>query len=100
MQTLSEYFIKTYQILKNGREAYYALCQHNLVSSKWDKIVYYSETYVINKKWNGNNHQFTLHYHINKHCEDNNGIHRLLGFVQYELTNEHTRLVRLIKSIT
>ena len=30
--------VKTYQRSRNGRAAYLALCQHNLGSSKWERI--------------------------------------------------------------
>ena len=49
--------------------------------------------------WNRKNHRFTLWYNINKHSEANNDIHRELDFLQYELTNENTKVGSLIKLI-
>ena len=40
--------VKGHQRRRDGRAAYFALCQHNLGSSKWDKILEDAETYVSN----------------------------------------------------
>ena len=62
--TSFESSIKAYSITMNGREAYKVLCQHNIGSLDWDKILEYAETYVMKREWNGNNHIFTLLSHI------------------------------------
>jgi ribosomal protein L29 len=98
--TSFESSIKTYQRLRNGRAAYEALCQHNMGTSKWDKIVKDAETYVMKREWNGKNHRFTLRAHIIKHREAHNEMRRSSDYVQYDVPNEHTRVGRLIKSIT
>ena len=97
--TSFESSIKSFQRSRNGRGAYRALCQHNLGSSKWDKIIEEAETYVMKREWNGKNYRFTLRNHINKHREAHNEMMRASQFVEYELPNEHTRVGRLIKSI-
>ena len=98
--TSFESYIKTYQRRQDGRAAYQALCQHNLGSSKWDKILEDAEAYVSEREWNNKNHRFTLKSHINKHREANNNMVRASQHVQHALPNEHTRVGRLLKSIT
>ena len=98
--TSFESSIKTFQKSRNGRGAYLALCQHNLGSSKWDKIIDEAETYVMRREWNGKNLRFTLRSHISKHREAHNEMMRAPQFVEYELPNDHTRAGCLIKSIT
>ena len=98
--TSFESSIKTHQRARDGRAAYKALCQHNLGSSKWDKILEDAETYVMKREWNGRNHRFSLRAHIAKHREANNEMVRAQQHVQYELPNDHTRVGRLLKSIT
>ena len=73
---------------------------HNMGSSKWDKIVEDAESYVMKLEWNGRNHRFTLRSHIAKHREAHNDIIRATQHIAFELPNEHTRVGRLIKSIT
>lgn len=97
--TSFESSIKSFQRTRNGRGAYRALCQHNLGSSKWDKIIEEAETYVMKREWNGKNYRFSLRNHIGKHREAHNEMMRASQFVDYELPNEHTRVGRLIKSI-
>lgn len=88
--------IKQFQRTQNGRSAYLALCQHNMGSAKWDKIVQEAETYVMKREWDGKNARFTLKSHINKHREANNDMVRAADHIAYEVPNEHTR----VKSIT
>ena len=64
--TSFESSIKTHQRKRDGRAVYRALCQHNLGSSKWDKILEDAETDVLRREWNGRKHRFTLRSHINK----------------------------------
>ena len=97
--TSFESSIKSFQRARNGRGAYRALCQHNLGSSKWDKIIEEAENYVMKREWNGKNYRFTLRNHVAKHREAHNEMMRASQFVDYELPNEHTRVGRLIKSI-
>ena len=98
--TSFESSIKSYQRTRDGRAAYLALCQHNLGSSKWDKIIEDAETYVMKREWNGRNYRFTLKSHVNKHREAHNEMVRASDYIQYDLPNEHTRVGRFIKSIT
>ena len=98
--TSFESSIKTYQRARDYRASYRDLCQYNLGSSKWDKIVKNYNTYIIYILLDGKNHRFVPWYHINNKREDNNEIQRASGFVHYDLTDEHNRLGRLIKSIT
>ena len=98
--TSFESSIKAHQRNRNGRAAYFALHQHNLGSSKWDKIIEDAETYVMKREWNGRNYRFTLKSHINKHREANNDMVRAADYTVYDLPNEHTRVGRLMKSIT
>lgn len=97
--TSYESSIKTFQRSRNGRGAYRALCQHNLGSSKWDRIIEEAENYVMKREWNGKNYRFSLRNHIAKHREAHNEMLRAAQFVEYEIPNEHTRVGRLIKSI-
>ena len=97
--TSYEFSIKSYQLTCDGRAAYLALCQHNIGSSRWDKILEYAKSYVMKREWNGHNHSFNLWSHICKHLGTNNEMMRAYQHVQYELLNEHTRVGRLIKSI-
>ena len=48
--TSFESSIKTFQRSRNGRGAYLALCQHNLGSSKWDKIIEDAENDVMRRE--------------------------------------------------
>ena len=98
--TSFESSIKSHQRERDGRAAYLALVQHNLGSSKWDKILEDAETYVLRREWNGRNHRFTLRSHINKQREANNEFQRASQHVEYAVPNEHTMVGRLIKSIT
>ena len=98
--TSFESSVKSFQRRRDGRSAYLALVQHNLGSSKWDKILEDAETYVSKREWNGRNHRFNLKAHINKHREAYNDMVRASQHVQYSLPNEHTRVGRLLKSIT
>ena len=96
--TSFESSVKTYQRRRDGRSAYFALVQHNLGSSKWDKILEDAEAYVSKREWNGKNHRFNLKSHINKHREANNDMVRASQHVQYSLPNEHTRVGRLLRT--
>ena len=98
--TSFESSVKTFQRRRDGRAAYFALCQHNLGTSKWDKILEDAEAYVSKREWNGRNHRFNLKSHINKHREAHNDMVRASQHVQYALPNEHTRVGRLLKSLT
>ena len=98
--TTFESSIKSHQRTRNGRRSYLALCQHNMGSSKWDKIVEDAETYVMKREWNGRNHRFTLKSHISKHREAHNEMVRASDYINYEVPNEHTRVGRLMKSLT
>ena len=90
---------KAFQKNRDGRGVYLALCQHNLGSSKWDKIIDEAETYVMRREWNGKNIRFTVRSHISKHREAHNEMMRASQFAEYELPNDHTRIGRLMKSI-
>ena len=92
--------IKSFRRARDGRGAYLALVQHNLGSSKWDRIIDTCENYLLRNEWNGKNVRFTLKMHITKHREAHNELVRAAQFVQYELPNGHTRVSRLLKSIT
>ena len=98
--TSFESSLKSHQRARNGRGAYLSLLQHNMGSSKWDRIIEESETYVLRREWNGKNYRFTLKNHITKHREANNELVRASQFVDYEVPNEHTRVSRLLKSLT
>ena len=98
--TSFESSIKSHQRSRNGRAAYLALCQHNMGTSKWDKILEDAEAYVLKREWNGKNQRFSLKSHINKHREAHNDMTRASQHVQYSLPNEHTRVGRLLKSLT
>ena len=98
--TSFESSVKSFQRRRDGRASYLALCQHNLGTSKWDKILEDAETYVSKREWNGRNHRFNLKSHINKHREAHNDMVRASQHVQYALPNEYTRVGRLLKSIT
>ena len=92
--------VKTFQRSRDGRGAYFALCQHNLGSSKWEKIFEDAETYVMKREWNGKNSRFSLKSHINKHRVAHNEMIRAKQFIAVQTPNEYTRVGRLIKSIT
>ena len=92
--------IKAFRRARDGRAAYFALLQHNLGSSKWDRVIDHCENYLLRNEWNGKNIRFTLKMHITKHREAHNELVRASQFVDYELPNGHTRVGRLIKSIT
>ena len=98
--TSFESSIKSFQRTRDGRAAYKALLQHNMGSSKWDKILEDAEAYVMKREWNGRNMRFSLRAHVAKHREAHNEMMRASQHVEYELPNEHTRVGRLIKSIT
>ena len=92
--------IKAHRRDRDGRGAYFSLVQHNLGSSKWDKIIEGCENYILRVEWNGKNIRFTLKMHIAKHRDAHNELVRASQFVQYEVPNDHTRVSRLLKSIT
>lgn len=98
--TTFESSIKSHQRNRDGRNAYFALCQHNLGSSKWEKIIEDGETYVMKREWNGKNYMFSLKNHISKHQEAHNEMVRASQFIDFEVPNEYTRVGRLLKSIT
>lgn len=98
--TSYESSIKSFQRTRNGRGAYLALCQHNMGTAKWDKIIQEAETYVMKREWDGKNARFTLKSHINKHREAHNDMVRAADHIAYEVPNEHTRVGRLLKSLT
>ena len=98
--TSHESSINSFQQRRNGRGAYFALCQHNLGRSKWEKVIEDAESYMMKREWNGRNQRFTLLSHINKHREAYTEMSRASQFTSYELPNEHTRTGRLLKSLT
>ena len=98
--TSFESSLKSHQRARDGRNAYLSLLQHNMGSSKWDKVIEEAETYVLRREWNGKNYRFTLKNHITKHREAHNELTRASQFVDYEIPNEHTRVSRLLKSLT
>ena len=98
--TSFESSLKSQQRARNGRGAYFSLLQHNMGSSKWDKIIEEAEMYVLHREWNGRNYRFTLKNHITKYREAHNELVRASQFVDYEVPNEHTRVSRLLKSLT
>ena len=97
--TSFEASIKAHQRRRDGRAAYLALCQHNLGSSKWDKIVGDTEIYMMKREWNGKNYRFTLRNCIAKHRKAFNEMICAAQFIPYEVPNEHTRVGRLLKSL-
>ena len=98
--TLFEASIKARQRRCDGWAAYLALCQHNLGSSKWDKIVEDAEIYMMKREWNRKNYCFTLRKHIAKHREAFNEMVCAAQFIiPYEIPNERTRVGRLLKSL-
>ena len=97
--TSFESSIKAHQRRRDGRAAYLALCQHNLGSSKWDKVVEEAEAYMMRREWTGKNYRFSLKQHISKHRESFNEMVHASQFISYEVPNEHTGVGRLIKSI-
>jgi len=92
--------IKVHRMSRDGRGVYLSLHMHNMGSSKWDRIIDDCETYLLRREWNGRNYRFTLKSHIAKHRKAHNELTRASDFVKYELPNEHTRVSRLIKSLT
>ena len=92
--------IKSFRRARDGRGAYLALVQHNLGSSKWDRIIDTCESYLLRHEWNDKNVRFTLKIHVNKHQDAHNELVRASHFVNYEVPNDYTRVSRLIKSIT
>ena len=98
--TSHESSIKAHRKDRDGRGAYLSLVQHNLGSSKWDKIIESCENYILRVEWNGKNIRFTLKMHVAKHRDAHNELVRASQFVQYEVPNGHTRVSRLLKSIT
>ena len=98
--TSHESLIKQHRRGRDGRSAYLALVQHNMGSSKWDRIIETCENYLLRNEWNGKNVRFTLKMHISKHRDAHNELVRASQFVAYEVPNDHTRVGRLLKSIT
>ena len=98
--TSFESSIKSFQQARDGRGAYLALCQHNLGSPKWDRVIDDAESYVMRREWNGKNIIFTLRSYVAKHREAHNEMLWASQFIEYEVPNEHTRVGQLIKSIT
>ena len=98
--TSHESSIKQHRRARDGRSAYLSLVQHNMGSSKWDRIIETCENYLLRNEWNGKNVRFTLKMHITKHRDAHNELVRASQFVSYEVPNDHTRVGRLLKSIT
>ena len=98
--TSFEASIKAYQRTRDGRSSYMALCQHNMGTSKWEKIIENAETYLMRREWNGRNQRFSLRSHIGKHREAHNELRRAADFVAYDVPNERIRVSRLLKSLT
>ena len=92
--------LKPYLTARNGRGALSALQLHNMGQAKWDKLIEAAEHLVCNRTWNGKNARFPLKLHITKHREAHNDMVRASQHVQYAIPNEHTRVNRLLKSIT
>ena len=97
--TSFESSLKAFQRARDGRGAYLALCQHNLGTAKWEKIVESAETYLLRREWNGRNQRFTLRAHVAKHRDAHNDLVRAAQFIQYDVPNERVRVGRFIKSI-
>ena len=76
--------IKAHRKDRDGRGAYFSLVQHNLGSSKWDKIIESCENYILRVEWNGKNIRFTLKMHVSKHRDAHNELVRASQFVQYD----------------
>ena len=98
--TSHESSVKPFQRSRDGRGVYLALCQHNLGSSKWDKIIEAAENYVLRKEWNGKNLRYSLKQHISNYRDAQNEMVRASQFHEYEVPNGHTRVGRLLRSIT
>lgn len=91
--------LKPFQRTQDGRGAYFALQQHNMGESKWDRVIEQAEDMVLKRIWNGNNARYPLKNHVQKHREANNDMVRASQFIAYDPPNEHTRVNRLLKSI-
>ena len=98
--TSHESSIKQHRRGRDCRSAYLSLVQQNMGSSKWDRIIETCESYLLRTEWNGKNVRFTLKMHISKHRDAHNELVRASQFVAYEVPNDHTRVGRLLKSIT
>ena len=72
----------------------------DLDKSKFDNVIENAETYVIKREWNGKNSRFTVRSHIKKHREAHNDMELAAEHISYEVPNGHTRVGRLLKSIT
>ena len=92
--------LKAHQRARDGRNAYLSLCKHNLGSAKWDKIIEDAESYILRREWNGRNYRFSLKAHIAKHRDAHNDMQKASQFITYQVPDDHTRVGRLIKSIT
>ena len=97
--TTFESSLKAFQRTRDGRSAYLALCQHNLGTAKWERVVEAAETYLLRREWNGRNQRFTLRAHVAKHRDAHNDLCRAAQFIQYDVPNERVRVSRFIKSI-
>ena len=92
--------LKAHQRLRDGRGAYMALCKHNLGSAKWDKVIEDAESYILRREWNGRNYRFSLKAHIARHRDAHNDMEKASQFISYQVPDDHTRVGRLLKSIT
>ena len=92
--------IKPFQRSRNGRDAYLALKLHNMGTSKWDKIVEAAEDCVLRRKWDGRNSRYPLKNHIIRHREAHNDFERASQAIPYTIPDEHSRVRRLLHSIT
>ena len=92
--------LKAHQRARDGRGAYLALCKHNLGSAKWDKVIEEAESYILRREWNGRNFRFSLKAHLARHRDAHNDMEKASQFIAYQIPDEHTRVGRLLKSIT
>ena len=91
--------LKRHQRARNGRGAYLSLVQHNLGSAQWDKILLKADEILNVRVWNGRNGRYSIRRHIDMHRDAYNDMVRASENIDYEVTNERTRVTRLLRSI-
>ena len=85
---------------RNGRAAYFALSQHNMGNTRFQKMVDDAEDMVTQRVWNGKNSRYSLKLHIAKHRDAFNDMVQSSQHITYSLPDGRTRVTRLLNSIT
>jgi len=84
---------------RDGRNAFFALSQHNLGTNRWEHILEKADEIVSHRVWNGRSNRYSLRTHVNNHREAQNNMLRAAENIPFEVPNEGTRVRKFLHSL-